>query len=273
MDEKDTKDEIDAVPVQAILNASEALAYIARTGQGVGVRELARELRLARGTAARILQSLYVCGLLRREDETSRFHLGSKFLELAAEHRRCLSINKTARPYITALSQTLRETAFLGVLDGPNVVIVDRVDGPQALRMTGQLGCRESAFHTALGKIMLSALPRSQREALIDSCPSTSPSGKPSFSRTTLMDEIETAGKRGWSLDDGDQTEGVRCVAAAVIDQERQVVAAVSISGPAFRLPDSLVEEAARHVTAAAASISRDLGYVPVAMGLTGQGS
>lgn len=273
MDETGSKDEDEVVPVQAILNASEALAYIARSGQGVGVRELARELRLARGTAARILQSLHLCGLLRREDETSRFHLGSKFLELAAEHRRCLSINETARPYMTALSETLRETAFLGVLDGTNVVIVDRVDGPQALRMTGQLGCRESAFHTALGKIMLSALPRSEREALIDACPLTSPSGKPSFSRKSLLAEVEEAGRRGWSLDDGDQTEGVRCVAAAVIDQERRVVAAVSISGPAFRLPDSGIEEIARHVTAAAASISRDLGYVPVAVGLAGRRS
>lgn len=68
--------EKDVAPVQAILNASDALSYIARSGQGVGVRELARELRLARGTAARILHSLLVCGLLRRGDETGRFHLG-----------------------------------------------------------------------------------------------------------------------------------------------------------------------------------------------------
>ncbi len=260
----------DVAPVQAILNASDALSYIARSGRGVGVRELARELRLARGTAARILHSLHVCGLLRRREESGRFHLGSRFLELAAEHRRCLSLNETARPYMMSLSQTLQETAFLGVLDKTNVVIIDQVDGPQALRMTGELGCRESAFHTGLGKIMLAALPRSDRESLLQSVPAIGPTGKPSRSRKQLSEEIDEAGRRGWSLDQGEQTEGVRCVAAAIMDQDRKVVAAISISGPAFRLPDDKIEEIARHVTAAAASISRDLGYVPMAIGIAG---
>lgn len=260
----------DVAPVQAILNAADALSYIARSGQGVGVRELARELRLARGTAARILHSLLVCGLLRRGDETGRFHLGSKFLELAAEHRRCLSLNEVARPYMIALTQTLHETAFLGVLDQANVVIIDQVDGPQALRMTGELGGREFAFHTGLGKIMLAALPRSDRDVLLQIVPDTGPTGKPSRSSKQLSEEIDEAGRRGWSLDDGEQAEGVRCVAAAILDQDRRVVAAISISGPAFRLPDERIEEMARHVTAAAASISRDLGYVPIAIGMAG---
>lgn len=258
-----------AAPVQAILNASDAISYIARSNQGVGVRELARELRLTRGTSLRVLHSLFVCGLLRRDDN-GRYHLGSKFLSIAAEHRRCLSLNETARRHMVGLSQALRETVFLGVLDKNKVVIVDRVDGPQALRMTAELGVRESAFATALGRIMLSALPQRERDDILDRYPIESVSGKPALSRSQLAALIEAAGQRSWALDDGEQVEGVRCVAAAIMDHNRQVIAAVSASAPAFRMPDAMLDEVARHVTATAASISRDLGFVPVAVGLVG---
>jgi DNA-binding IclR family transcriptional regulator len=262
----------DAAPVQAIVNAADALGYIAGSTRGVGVRELSRELRLARGTAARVLHSLHVCGLVRRDDETGRFGLGARFLELAAAHRRSLSLSEIARPHMTALSRTSRETVFLAVPDGPHVVIVDRVDGEQPLRMTGELGVRESAFHTALGRIMLAALPHAARIAAMAACPAVGPTGRPTGAPEALSALIDAAGRRGWALDDGEQVEGVRCVAAAIRDQERRVIAAVSVSGPAFRLPDDRIEATARHVTAAAAAISRDLGYAPAPVGMSGGG-
>lgn len=266
MNDETEQDDAPSAPIQAIINGADALAYISRSNQGVGVRELARSLRLARGTAARVLHSLHVCGLLRRDDLTGRYHLGAKFLELASEHRRRLSLNETARVHMAELSERFRETVFLGVLDGNEVVILDRVDAPQALRMTGELGTRKSVFLTGLGKIMLSALPRSELNAALKAFPEADIPRGPS--RQKLAEDVELSGRRGWSLDDGEQVEGVRCVAAAIMDQERRVVAAISVSGPAFRLPDDQLPEVARHVMAAAAAISRDLGYVPVAIGV-----
>ena len=258
--------ETPAAPIQAIINAGDALTYISRSNQGVGVRELSRSLRLARGTAARVLHSLLVCGLLRRDDATGRYHLGSKFLELASEHRRRLSLNETARVHMASLAERFRETVFLGVLDGTEVVILDRVDAPWPLRMTGELGTRESVFLTGLGKIMLSALPPGELDALLEAAPETGM--PPAPSRAKFAQDVALAGRRGWSLDDGEQVEGVRCVAAAIMDHERRVIAAISVTGPAFRLPDDQLPEVARHVMAAAAAISRDLGYVPVAVGV-----
>lgn len=268
-DERESETGEDVAPVQAILNAADTLSYIAGSNAGVGVRELSRELRLARGTAARVLHSLHACGFLRRDDETGRFRLGSRFLELAAEHRRCLSLNETARPHMTALSRLLRETVFLGVLDRAQVVIIDRVDGDQPLRMTGELGVHESAFHTALGRVMLAGLSHPERVAIMAGCPPAGPTGKPTGAPEALSALIDAAGRRGWALDDGEQVEGVRCVAAPIRDEERRVVAAVSVSGPAFRLPDARIEETARHVMAAAAAISRDLGFAPAPVGLS----
>jgi DNA-binding IclR family transcriptional regulator len=258
-----------APPVQAILYAADAISYIAGSNQGVGVRELARELRLTRGTSLRVLQGLFVSGLLRRDDN-SLYHLGAKLVSIAAEHRRCISLIETSRRHMVGLSKVLRETVFLGVLDTTKVVIVDRVDGPLALRMTPELGVRESAFATALGRIMLSALPQHEREAILDRYTIESVTGIPAPTRLQLVDLINEAGQRGWALDDGDQVEGVRCVAAAVMDHNRQVIAAVSASAHAFRMPDDSLDEVARHVAATAASISRDLGLVPVSVGAAG---
>lgn len=256
----DGADEV--VPVQAILNASDALSFVAHSTQGVGVRELARSLRLARGTAARVLYSLEMCGFLRREGSTSRYHLGSKFLELASEHRRTLSLNEVSRPHISRLVESLRETVMLGVLDKYNAVIVDRVDGPQALRMTTDIGVIQPAYTCALGKMILSALPQAELEALLREHPVSREDGDAVKSSQDLLADLARVRARGWALDDNEQIEGVRCIAAPVLDHDRKVVAAISMSGPSFRFPDDQLDAMAASVMATAKAISYQLGYV-----------
>lgn len=256
----------DAAPIQAILNAADVLTYVSKTNHGSGVREMARALRLTRGTAARVLHSLYVCELLRRDDDTGRYHLGGKFLELAAEHRRRLSLNEVARRHMTSLCDHLRETVYLAVLDSANIVIVDRVDGPQALRMTAELGILQPAFSTSLGKMMLAMMPDAELERMLNVNPILPRPHKPPKTPAELLSDLQLARSRGWALDDCEEVEGVRCIAAPIRDQDRRVIAAISLSGPSFRFPDAKLDTMSRHVVAAATAISRDLGCAPEAM-------
>ncbi len=257
------EDDDEVVPVQAILNASDALAFIARSNQGVGVRELSRSLRLARGTAARVLHSLLLCEFLRRDEATGRYHLGSKFLELASEHRRTLSLNEVARRHMTSLVEQLRETVMLGVLDKNNAVIVDRVDGPQALRMTADLGVIQPAYSCALGKMLLATLSQPAIETLLREHPIRREDGDAVKSDQALLADLDRVRARGWALDDNEQIEGVRCIAAPIRDHDRKVVAAISMSGPSFRFPDAELNAMADAVMETAASISAQLGYAP----------
>lgn len=249
-------------PIRAIVNAADTIDYIARSNQGVGVRELARALRMTRGTASRVLSSLYHCGFLR-QDENARYLLGPKILELASAHRRSISIGEVARRHMTQLSDDSGETVFLGLLAESDVIIVDRIDSSQPLRMASDLGVREPAYCTALGKILLAGQPRQTREELSKSWTFEAHTANTVRSREELLAMIAEAGERGWALDDGEYVEGVRCIAAAIKDHEGRAVAAVSLAGPYFRLLDDTLPAMAERVKAAAAGISRDLGYRP----------
>jgi DNA-binding IclR family transcriptional regulator len=218
---------------------------------------------MGRSTAARVLHSLYVCEFLRRDEATGRYHLGAKFLELASEHRRTLSLNEVARRNMVALVQERRETVMLGVLDKHNAVIVDRVDGPQALRMTADIGVIQPAYSCALGKMMLSALPEPTLSGLLAQRPVSREDGQAVKSDAALIEDLQRVRARGWALDDNEQIEGVRCIAAPVLNQDRRVVASISLSGPSFRLPDDELENVAAAVIETANAISAQLGYVP----------
>lgn len=254
-------------PIQAIINAADTIDYIAKSNQGVGVRELARALRLTRGTASRVLYSLYCCGLLRRDENQSRYVLGPKILELASGHLRSLSIGEVARRHMVELSLDSGETAFLGILDRDHVTIVDRIDSTQPLRMASELGVREPAYCTALGKIMMADLSDEACRELLEAQRFEPYTAKTLISKDDILAQLDEARERGWALDDEEFFEGVRCIAAAIRDHDGRVVAAVSVGGPLFRLHDDKLHAIAQRVRAAAAAISRDLGYTPKIMG------
>lgn len=254
-------------PIQAIVNAVDTIDYIAKSNQGVGVRELARALRLTRGTASRVLYSLYCCGLLRRDENQSRYVLGPKILELASGHLRSLSIGEVAHRHMAELSLDSDETVFLGILDRDHVTIVDRIDSTQPLRMASELGVREPAYCTALGKILMADLSNEACRRLLEGQQLEPHTAKTLRSIDAVLACIDEARERGWALDDEEFFEGVRCIAAAIRDHDGRVVAAVSVGGPRFRLHDDKLQAMAQRVRAAAAAISRDLGYAPKLMG------
>ncbi len=262
----DGMDEQGSSPIQAIVNAVDTIDYVAKSNQGVGVRELARALRLTRGTASRVLYSLYFCGLLRRDETQSRYVLGSKILELASGHLRSLSIGEVARRHMADLSLESGETVFLGILDRDHVTIVDRIDSTQPLRMASELGVREPAYCTALGKILMADLSDEACRRLLEGQQFEPHTAKTLRSKDEVLARIDEARERGWALDDEEFFEGVRCIAAAIRDHDGRVVAAVSVAGPRFRLHDDRLQTMARRVRAAAAAISRDLGYAPKMM-------
>lgn len=262
----DGMDEQGSSPIQAIVNAVDTIDYVAKSNQGVGVRELARALRLTRGTASRVLYSLHFCGLLRRDENQSRYVLGSKILELASGHLRSLSIGEVARRHMADLSLESGETVFLGILDRDHVTIVDRIDSTQPLRMASELGVREPAYCTALGKILMADLSDEACRRLLEGQQFEPHTAKTLRSKDEVLARIDEARERGWALDDEEFFEGVRCIAAAIRDHDGRVVAAVSVAGPRFRLHDDRLQTMARRVRAAAAAISRDLGYAPKMM-------
>ena len=162
------------------------------------------------------------------------------------------------------IQDEIDETVFLGVLDQGDVVIINRLDSSQPLRMASGLGIREPAQCTALGKAMLSHLPKRKSQSIIKSLSLSSHTGKSITSVKKLQEQLSVTKDRGWALDDEEHYNGVRCVAAPIFNGEGNVAAAISVSGPKIRLSNERLEMTVDIVKKTAAAISQELGYVPL---------
>jgi IclR family acetate operon transcriptional repressor len=217
-----------------------ALLELLAEGHDGSVTRLARAAELDKGTASRLLATLRDARYVRQGPDR-QYHLTGKVLGLADGYARELDLRALAHPWLTEMRDSVDETIHLGVMEGEQVIYIDKLESRRSLRLVSKLGHVEPASTTALGRAMLSRLPREQRERWVAS--SSSDAGIPviqdagAFLR--LLDECEA---RGYAVDREENDEGVACVGAAIIDARGTPVAALSCSGPAPRILKRLRE-------------------------------
>jgi IclR family KDG regulon transcriptional repressor len=261
--------------IQTVLNALRMLEVFHKESE-IGVSDLARQLDLHKNNAFRLLATLELAGYIQQTPKTELYHLGPRCLELGHAFARSHSLIDQARPILEELASSLGETAHLGVRTGTEVVHLDGVL-PEQLVLTGlRVGQRTPAHCTALGKVLLSGddvdLSDESFWAADDLLAAgVSKSGAPpAFKRFTeatcvdpakLADGLRAVALNGYAADLEEFSVGLHCVAAPVRDASSRVVAALSISGPSFRLsPEVLHGEGAQAVTRAATRLSQKLG-------------
>ena len=245
--------------IQTVMNALRMLEVFHKETE-MGVSELARRLDLHKNNAFRLLATLELAGYIQQTPKTELYHLGPRCLELGHAFARSHSLIDQARPILEELAASVGETVHLGVQNGvQSGAEVVHLDGvlPEQLVLTGlRVGERTPAHCTALGKVLLSG-------AEVDL------SGH-SFERFTestrvdpakLADELRAVALNGYAADLEEFSLGLHCVAAPVRDASARVVAAISISGPSFRLSEEVLHgEGAQAVTRAATQLSQKLG-------------
>lgn len=247
--------------IQTVLNALRMLEVFHEESE-MGVSDLARRLDLHKNNAFRLLATLELAGYIQQTPKTELYHLGPRCLELGHAFARSHSLIDQARPILEELATSLGETVHLGVRSGTEVVHLDGVL-PEQLILSGlRVGERTPAHCTALGKVLLA-------DGDIDLTDYLSDASEP-FQRFTdatlvdpakLADELRAVALNRYSTDLEEFSQGLHCVAAPVRDASARVVAAISISGPNFRLsPEVLHGNGAQAVTHAATQLSQKLG-------------
>ena len=250
--------------IQTVINALRLLEEF-QDAEELGVTHLSRRLDLHKNNVFRLLATLEQRGYVDQSPETERYRLGVRTLELGRAFTRSRSLLQRARPILRALAGALGESAHLGVLRGFEVVHLDGAAPDRLILSRVRVGWRLPAHCTALGKALLGCAPESVREAfdrtvvaggLERRTPATI------ADRDKFFEHLRTVAVQGFAVDAEECEEGLCCVAAPVYDGEGDLVAALSVSGPAFRLDgDGPLREVAGKVTQVADRLSRDLGY------------
>jgi len=225
--------------------------------------EIGRRLGISRSTAYRLLTTLSAGGYVTRAlDNPDRYRLGFKVLELASNLLEKIELRQLALPYLKELRDLANETVHLVVMDRGQVTYVDKIECLQAVRMHSTIGRRSFAHSTAIGKAMMAFLPEAAVAQIIEQ------HGLPAFTPNTITDretlrrELAKIREQGYAIDDVENEEGIRCVGSPIFDHQGKLVAAISLSGPAFRMTAERTQELSSAVKATAARISRQLGYL-----------
>lgn len=244
--------------IQSVDRAARILELVGEAGS-IGVSDLSRALGVHKTTVSRLAATLAGRGLLER-DERGSYRLGMTLVYLAGEVMADLQAVAVSRPVVQHLAETTRETVNLGVLHAGGVVCVDQATGGSSIMSVSWIGRRTPLHCTANGKVLLAAMDDEQLEHVL-----TEPLG--AYTPRSIVDpdvlrsELELCRRRGYASTIEELEEGLNAVAAPVHRGDGQVVAALSVAGPAFRLRPIDVPRVAEEAVRGAETISRRLGY------------
>ena len=252
----------DRYRVRAVTRALDVLLAFRELKSPVDLMTVARHVGLHPTSAYRYLESLRSRGLIRAAGEGG-YELGPGVFELSAAFLGGLTVWAQAADLTQRLAVQANETASIGVLDGGEVLYIAISNGQRELGIQSQAGSRHPAHCTALGKAILADLSRGEVAAILDAHPPVPLTPRTIVTLEDLQADLETVRARGFSLDDEERTTGVLCIGAPIRDYTGRVVAAVSLSGPTFRLFGAERRRVTSLVVAAAADATLRLGGTP----------
>lgn len=248
---------------QTVLKAIDVLECIASAERPLTAPEVARQCGLSRPTAYRLLTTLQSRGYVATDEQSGPYHLGMSVLSLSKNLLDHLDLRDVAKPYLRELSHNSHETTHLGILDDLAVFYVDKVESSQAVRMTSMIGARHPLYCTAMGKAILAFLPIEERNTLIERIDFKARTPQTIADIADLKKHLENVRAQGFAIDDMEDVDGIRCVGAPIFNHQGHVFAAISISGPAYRLSIAKLTELSNLVMNATNKISSQLGHRP----------
>jgi IclR family acetate operon transcriptional repressor len=246
--------------LQTLHRALDVLEALVENGES-SVADLSGQLGLARSTTHRLLTTLTTRGYVRQDSSTGGYRIGVRSLEIGSAFMAQNHLRDLAHPILKELNRQFNETIGLAILDGDEAVYVDLVEANQTLRTFARIGARVPLYCTGVGKALLMGfgdeeIKRYARTKMFRPfTPSTI------TSPVALIAGIQKARATGYVLDREEHSVGVRCGSAPVLNHAGQVIAALSISGPTYRLVDNVWIMTTTAIAAAAREISRLFGF------------
>ena len=248
------------VGVQSLGRAFAILEEVARHREGIGLADLSKLVGLHNSTTFHLAKTMVSLGYIRQEKDSKRYRVGRPLFVLAASALDEIEMINVATPVLEDLSRETGESSHFAVRMGDTVVVIARTSGPGAFQLTDRVGVVRPAHCTALGKVILASLRQDQLERFLERV-ELKPSTEKSITEIPkLLREIAEIRRSGIAYDDGEFNLEVRCVAVPVKDFTGQIIGALGISGPIWRLSNQALQARAKIVQAAANRLSAKFG-------------
>ncbi|NLE45104.1 MAG: IclR family transcriptional regulator [Chloroflexi bacterium] len=247
--------------VQSLARGLDILLILSENGDAMGVTQIAQALDIDKSSAFRLLSTLAGRGFVEQVEETRRYQVGLRIVELSRRALDRIELRSVAKPSLGRLKESVGESAHLAVLVDGQVMYVETVESGANLNVNTEIGRRGPLHCTATGKALVAHLPLEELERLFEGVGLKRYTPRTLLTLRELAPHLEVVRERGYAVDDEEFDPGVRCVAAPLRDYRGKVVASVGVSGPTVRVSLDQIPEIARFVVDTASEISRLLGF------------
>jgi DNA-binding IclR family transcriptional regulator len=234
-------------------------------GRAWKLSDISAAAQVSNSTTFRLLSTLASFGFVERDEHTGSYRLGLACLELARAYHDASDIRRQARPVMEDLRNQTKETVHLAVLDGWDVVYLEKLQGLHAIgMMSSSVGGRSPSHCTGLGKVLLAHLDLAEVRAHFEQ------TGLTCYTSTTITDvdallsHLQQVYAQGYALDLGEHESEVHCLAVPVQGMDGRTLAAISVSGPSARI-DAIAQDEGfvEAIKEAARQVSGKLGHTP----------
>jgi DNA-binding IclR family transcriptional regulator len=248
-------------PIKVLDKSLSVLELLLQKGSAMNMIELSEKLRFYPSTTHRILDTLKHWGYVEQDPNTQKYQLGLKALELGMAKLHQMDMVREATPHLKELGNQCNETVHLGVLEEGEVLYLAKEESSKTIRMCSYVGKRAPLHCTALGKVLLAYLPEGERKKILGKRELPRLTEKTITNKKELEKELGKVKKQGFAIDRGENEKEVCCIAAPIRNYQGKVIAAVSISGPVFRIDVNTQNNLKEALVEISEKISKRLGY------------
>ena len=245
--------------VNAVEKALDILLCFSQEEPVLSLTRIAEQVHLPKSTVHRHLITLENRHFLSRNENTGMYHLGLRFIEMAALVLRDSDFQRWTHAHLQRLADATGETVDLAVLDGAHVVDLQVIESPQRVKIAAAIGQRLPAYCTASGKAFLAFLPGDRVDELLGQ-------NLVRYTEFTRVDQaaihadLEQTRVRGYAISEQEYEKDINVVAAPILDAVGYPVAAVAVAGPSFRLPPERMKKLGESILQTTAAIVSEGG-------------
>jgi DNA-binding IclR family transcriptional regulator len=248
--------------VQVIHRALDILEQLSQSSKPIGPTEISKSTGISKSTVCRLLSTLQARSYVEKRSPDGKYSIGPKLIALVSRHIGSLELQTEARPYLSLLASDLNLTTHLGILDGNEVIYVEKLDHIPTKQLYSQIGYRVPAYCSSLGKCLLSRYSGEDLKNIMG-CSSFR-----IYTRNTipnieaLKEQLRRIRDEGWAMDNEEYEVGHMCVGAPVYDYRGEIIAAVSASGTSTVITPDYLPVIVDEVKQTSKQISKCMGYL-----------
>ncbi|GAA0521335.1 IclR family transcriptional regulator [Saccharopolyspora subtropica] len=246
--------------MQSVDRAVTVLELLARNGEA-GITEIAGELGVHKSTASRLVSVLEARGLVEQLGERGKYAIGFGIVRLAGAATERMDLPRLGRPFCESLAADLGETVNIAIRDNDVAINISQARGPAAVTAHNWVGQRTPLHATSSGKVLLAHAPTEDQQAIL-SRPLERYTTRTVTNATQLRKDFELIVRDGYATSYEELELGLNAAAVAVYNNEGEVIAALSASGPSYRFSRKRMREVVGAMRVAAKELSEQLGFL-----------